>query len=172
MNKLSATVTLGFILAMTGAAQASAVSQREYKRGYNDCLRGEYDQNQHGASYKRGCRAAEDSGKSNGEVHQSKVDANQLRGVCRGAVIGRFHHFTRSVKFNKVEHMQGKWQVYGDAVLDDSSSSVFVCIFSSNGHLVRLEASQPMGGHTQEDDDGYCPQDVAEANRYQYPGCN
>jgi hypothetical protein len=95
-----------------------------------------------------------------------------MKAACRGSVIGRFHHFTRSVGIRKVEHMQGKWQLYGDAVLDDSSSSVFVCIFSSSGHLMRLEASQPTGGHTQMDDEGYCPEDVAEANRYQYPGCN
>lgn len=172
MRKLSTALIFGFTLTLAGTAHATTVSQREYKRGFNDCLKGEYDQNQHGASYKRGCRAAEDGGKANGAPVQSKADANQMRSVCRGAVIGRFHHFTRSVKMNKVEHMQGKWQVYGDAVLDDSSSSVFVCIFSSTDHLIRLEASQPMGGHTQEDDEGYCPVDVAEANRYQYPGCN
>jgi hypothetical protein len=45
--------------AWAGAAEAATVSQREYKRGYNDCSNGRYDQNQHGASYKKGCRAAE-----------------------------------------------------------------------------------------------------------------
>jgi hypothetical protein len=43
------------------AANASAASQREYKRGYDDCAAGRYDQNQHGASHKKGCRAAEDA---------------------------------------------------------------------------------------------------------------
>ncbi len=37
----------------------------EYQRGYNDCSHGRYDQNQHGESYKKGCRAAEDHQKSN-----------------------------------------------------------------------------------------------------------
>lgn len=41
------------------AAEAATVAQREYKRGYNDCMNGRYDQNQHGTSYKKGCRAAE-----------------------------------------------------------------------------------------------------------------
>jgi hypothetical protein len=36
---------------------------RAYKRGYADCSKGKYDQNQHGASYKKGCRAAEDKRK-------------------------------------------------------------------------------------------------------------
>ena len=38
---------------------AASVSQREYKRGYNDCMNGRYDQDRHGISYKKGCRAAE-----------------------------------------------------------------------------------------------------------------
>ncbi|PWB90350.1 hypothetical protein C5688_11365 [Methylocystis sp. MitZ-2018] len=41
-------------------ASASTASQREYKRGYADCKAGRWDENQHGESYKNGCRAAED----------------------------------------------------------------------------------------------------------------
>jgi len=50
------------VLALTIAtgASASTASQREYKRGYADCSAGKWDENQHGASYKKGCRAAED----------------------------------------------------------------------------------------------------------------
>ena len=49
-------------LALTIAASASAstASQREYKRGYADCAAGKWDDNRHGESYKKGCRAAED----------------------------------------------------------------------------------------------------------------
>jgi hypothetical protein len=47
-------------IALATPASASTASQREYKRGYADCAAGRYDQNQHGASYKKGCRAAED----------------------------------------------------------------------------------------------------------------
>jgi hypothetical protein len=43
-------------------ALASTASEREYQRGYNDCSQGRYDQDQHGESYKKGCRAAEDGG--------------------------------------------------------------------------------------------------------------
>ncbi|MGD9545370.1 MAG: hypothetical protein AB7F41_14165 [Methylocystis sp.] len=46
-------------LAAAGAS-ASPASQREYKRGYADCKAGRWDENQHGESYKKGCRAAED----------------------------------------------------------------------------------------------------------------
>jgi hypothetical protein len=48
-------------LTLAGAgASASTASQREYKRGYADCKAGRWDENQHGESYKKGCRAAED----------------------------------------------------------------------------------------------------------------
>jgi hypothetical protein len=42
------------------SASAATVSQREYSRGYKDCSKGRYDKARHGASYKKGCRAAED----------------------------------------------------------------------------------------------------------------
>jgi len=60
---------LGCVLLLAGAvtAPASTVSQREYKRGYTDCLAGRWDENQHGESYKRGCRAAEDKLKKSGK---------------------------------------------------------------------------------------------------------
>ena len=59
--------TLAVAILFTAAAPAgfaSSASEREYQRGYNDCLHGRYDQNQHGESYKKGCRAAEDHQKS------------------------------------------------------------------------------------------------------------
>jgi hypothetical protein len=160
------------LLAVFGSAQAAGVSEREYKRGFADCLRGDYDQNQHGASYKRGCRAAEDSDKNEGHMMKDKADANAMRSVCRGGVIGRFNPFTRAVKIQTVEHTRAGWTMYGDAVLDDGSRSQFACIFSSSGHLKRLNASDPQGAHYNMDDEGYCPPDVSEANRYQFPGCN
>jgi hypothetical protein len=59
--------TLAVAILFTAAAPAgfaSSASEREYQRGYNDCLHGRYDQDQHGESYKKGCRAAEDGQKS------------------------------------------------------------------------------------------------------------
>jgi hypothetical protein len=62
INSASKALIIASALAFAGASVATAAtaSQREYKRGYRDCLAGRYDQNQHGASYKKGCRAAED----------------------------------------------------------------------------------------------------------------
>lgn len=58
----STVFVLGGILLLASAmtVPASTVSQREYKRGYNDCLAGRWDEDRHAESYKRGCRAAED----------------------------------------------------------------------------------------------------------------
>ena len=54
------TLAIAALIAAAPAAYASTASEREYQRGYNDCSHGRYDQNQHGESYKKGCRAAED----------------------------------------------------------------------------------------------------------------
>jgi len=56
---VAAAAVIALTLAGAGAS-ASTASQREYKRGYADCKAGRWDENQHGASYKKGCRAAED----------------------------------------------------------------------------------------------------------------
>jgi hypothetical protein len=53
-------------LVVASSATASTASQREYKRGFSDCSAGRWDENQHGASYKEGCRAAEDKKNAGG----------------------------------------------------------------------------------------------------------
>lgn len=62
MKNISVAIIGVLALGVTSPALAkkSSVSQREYQRGYKDCSVGKYDQEQHGASYKKGCRAAED----------------------------------------------------------------------------------------------------------------
>jgi hypothetical protein len=62
--KMSTVAVAILFTAAAPAGFASSASEREYQRGYNDCLHGRYDQNQHGESYKKGCRAAEDGQKS------------------------------------------------------------------------------------------------------------
>jgi hypothetical protein len=62
--KISIVAVAMLLTAAAPAGFASTASEREYQRGYNDCLHGRYDQNQHGESYKKGCRAAEDHQKS------------------------------------------------------------------------------------------------------------
>ncbi|HMQ57413.1 MAG TPA: hypothetical protein PKE65_02590 [Rhizobiaceae bacterium] len=162
-------------IAVLGAqtAQASTVSEREYKRGYNDCLRGEYDQDRHGASYKRGCRAAEDSGKTTGHEVKEKANGEQMRQTCYGAAVGRFSPHASSVKLDRNPvHENSGWSVYGNVILDDGAQADVVCMFSSTGKLKRLNAGQPVGGSAELDNEGYCPPDVSEADRYRYPGCD
>jgi hypothetical protein len=159
----------GFI---AGQAAAGSVSEREYKRGYADCLHGSYDQYQHGASYKRGCRAAEDSGKTTGHTISASANKDSMGSICKGAVVGRFNPHARHVKISNVEHQNFGWGVYGIAVLDDGSTSDFVCIFSSDGHFKRINASEPVGASYEMDHEEYCPVDVTEADRYKYSGCN
>jgi hypothetical protein len=71
------------IAAAAPAALASSASEREYQRGYNDCSQGRYDQNQHGESYKKGCRAAEDGQKSSAPAahHGGKAKTSDLKGM-------------------------------------------------------------------------------------------
>jgi hypothetical protein len=71
------------IAAAAPAALASTASEREYQRGYNDCSQGRYDQNQHGESYKKGCRAAEDGQKSQAPAaHEGgKAKLSDLKGM-------------------------------------------------------------------------------------------
>jgi hypothetical protein len=71
------------IAAGVPAVFASTASEREYQRGYNDCSQGRYDQNQHGESYKKGCRAAEDGQKANAPAGNqgSKAKVSDLKGM-------------------------------------------------------------------------------------------
>ncbi len=172
MRMASFILAAGMAAMAVTAAQASNVSEREYKRGYNDCLQGRYDQNQHGSSYKRGCRAAEESGKTEGHKVQDTANKDVMKIACRASLVGRFFPHTRSVKIDTMEHTPQGWTIYGVAVLDDGGRSNYACIFSSDGHLKRTNASEPQGAHYEMDQEAYCPNDVSEAERYMYPGCN
>ncbi|MFA6205493.1 MAG: hypothetical protein WC689_04735 [Methylocystis sp.] len=59
-NNIVAVISVIALTMLAAGASASTASQREYKRGYADCKAGRWDENQHGESYKNGCRAAED----------------------------------------------------------------------------------------------------------------
>jgi len=83
-------LAVAVLIAAAPAAFASTASEREYQRGYNDCLQGRYDQEQHGESYKKGCRAAEDQQKSSSpsakqapatEKPASKAKISDLKGM-------------------------------------------------------------------------------------------
>jgi len=76
-------LAVAVLIAVAPAAFASTAAEREYQRGYNDCSHGRYDQNQHGESYKKGCRAAEDGQKANASAgnHGSKAKISDLKGM-------------------------------------------------------------------------------------------
>jgi hypothetical protein len=81
--KPSTLAIAALIAAAAPVALASTVAEREYQRGYNDCSQGRYDQNQHGESYKKGCRAAEDGQPAPAAAgsHGSKAKISDLKGM-------------------------------------------------------------------------------------------
>jgi hypothetical protein len=81
--KISTVAVAILIAAAAPASLASTASEREYQRGYNDCSHGRYDQNQHGESYKKGCRAAEDGQKAHAPAgHEGgKAKLSDLKGM-------------------------------------------------------------------------------------------
>jgi hypothetical protein len=81
--KPSTLAIAALIAAAAPMALASTASEREYQRGYNDCSQGRYDQNQHGESYKKGCRAAEDGQPAPAAAgsHGSKAKVSDLKGM-------------------------------------------------------------------------------------------
>ena len=76
-------LAVAVLIAAAPAAFASTASEREYQRGYNDCSQGRYDQEQHGESYKKGCRAAEDGQQSKrpSDDQGSKAKISDLKGM-------------------------------------------------------------------------------------------
>jgi opacity protein-like surface antigen len=76
-------LAVAVLIAAVPAAFASTASEREYQRGYNDCSQGRYDQEQHGESYKKGCRAAEDGQQSKraSDDQGSKAKISDLKGM-------------------------------------------------------------------------------------------
>jgi len=81
--KPSTLAIAALIAAAAPVALASTASEREYQRGYNDCSHGRYDQNQHGESYKKGCRAAEDGKPAAAPAghHAAKAKISDLKGM-------------------------------------------------------------------------------------------
>jgi hypothetical protein len=81
--KPSTLAIAALIAAAAPMALASTASEREYQRGYNDCSQGRYDQNQHGESSKKGCRAAEDGQPAPAAAgsHGSKAKVSDLKGM-------------------------------------------------------------------------------------------
>jgi hypothetical protein len=77
-------LAVAVLIAAPPAAFASTASEREYQRGYNDCSHGRYDQDRHGESYKKGCRAAEEGQAPSapaGNQGGAKANISDLKGM-------------------------------------------------------------------------------------------
>jgi hypothetical protein len=95
------------VIALTIAtgASASTASQREYKRGYADCAAGRWDENQHGDSYKRGCRAAEDKRSSAQACPADVSEADRYKyPACNGGGAPR----AKMKRAAKISDLKGK----------------------------------------------------------------
>jgi len=109
--KPSTLAIAALIAAAAPMALASTASEREYQRGYNDCSQGRYDQEQHGESYKKGCRAAEEGQPAPAAAgsHGSKAKVSDLKGMD---AIKAFDVMT-SRGFTNVDSLTAGETIYG-----------------------------------------------------------
>jgi hypothetical protein len=109
--KISVVAVAMLLTAAASAGFASTASEREYQRGYNDCSQGRYDQNQHGESYKKGCRAAEEGQPAPAAAgsHGSKAKVSDLKGMD---AIKAFDVMT-SRGFTNVDSLTAGETIYG-----------------------------------------------------------
>jgi hypothetical protein len=149
-------VTNFLALAIAGAASASSASQREYKRGYADCSAGRYDQDQHGDSYKKGCRAAEDKKGGSGGSAAAPADASlpastsaaakpvspgNMKAYCRGDVAGATATKPIYVKAGKVvKAKDGSYSVKAIADLGSQGKKPFECDFDAQGNFLHTKS--------------------------------
>lgn len=122
---------------LSTSAFAQGVAQREYRRGYNDCAAGRYDQNQHGDSYKRGCRAAEDKKAAGGAAPAASAPAAAPEGAMLVACRSRAARAYRArmpdvdVKYEG-QRTDGTHAVNGTA----PSGATFQCSFNRAGKRI------------------------------------
>ncbi len=142
---LVATAVLGIVMAPSTVA--ATASEREYQRGYNDCSHGRYDQNQHGESYKKGCRAAEDGQKPNASSAKqapattksaSKAKISDLKGMSS---IKAFDVMTAR-GFTNVDTLTSGDAIYGIYY----NAKTHQCIQLTNAHD-RVESANDIGTH-------------------------
>jgi hypothetical protein len=129
------------VLALTLATSASAltVSQREYKRGYADCAAGRWDENQHGESYKKGCRAAEDKrdvGGSPATTAAASGSPDAMLSICksRAAKTYRTRADAIEVKYEG-QRVDGTHAVNGSNTASDPAAT-FQCSFNRAGNKI------------------------------------
>jgi hypothetical protein len=149
-------VTNILALAIAGAASASTASQREYKRGYADCAAGRYDQDRHGESYKKGCRAAEDKqGGAGGNAAApaggslpaatsaaaKPVSPGNMKAYCRGDVAGLTATKPYYVTTGRVvKAKNGAYSVKATADLGAQGKKPFECEFDAGGNFLHSKS--------------------------------
>jgi hypothetical protein len=136
-----AILTVAVLISLAApAAVASTASEREYQRGYNDCLHGRYDQNQHGESYKQGCRAAEDGQQPNRPAGNrgAKARTSDLKGMDS---IKAYDVMT-SRGFTGVDTITSGDTLYGIYYNDETRQCVQLT--NANG---RVESADDIGTH-------------------------
>lgn len=126
-----------FLLAMTmaSAAYASTASQREYKRGYADCAAGRWDEYQHGASYKRGCRAAENKrGDASDPSAPAETGVGAMMESCRARAASAYSAAADGVDVKyEGQRVDGTHAVNGTV---SESGATFQCSFNRNGSKI------------------------------------
>jgi hypothetical protein len=145
--KISIVAAAVLVIGAVPAALATTASEREYQRGYNDCLKGRYDQNQHGESYKKGCRAAEDGEKPKSSSAKpapattksaSKAKISDLKGMSS---IKAFDVMT-SRGFTSVETLTSGNAIYGIYY----NAKTHQCVQLTNAHD-RVESADDIHTH-------------------------
>ena len=148
--------TLSSLLALTliDTSFASTASQREYKRGYADCSAGRYDQEQYGASYKKGCRAAE---AKSGSVASSTAGAtaaasssDAMLDKCRARAAAAFKASPDVVNVKyEGQRTDGTHAVNGS--VEGSAPATFQCSFNRSGsRIVKFTRAVAAGGTAHE----------------------
>ena len=133
-------LAVAVLIAAAPAAFASTASEREYQRGYNDCSQGRYDQEQHGESYKKGCRAAEDGQQSKraSDDQGSKAKISDLKGMDS---IKAFDVMT-SRGFTSVDSLTSGDTIYGIYY----NAKTHQCVQLTNAND-RVESADDIGTH-------------------------
>ena len=122
-----------FAFAAFDGASASTVAQREYKRCYNDCLAGRFDQEQHGASYKKGCRAAEDKRDAKPAATGPANSADSMMSKCRARAAAAYKASAASIDVKyEGQRVDGTHAVNGTNNAK-SPPATFQCSFNKSG---------------------------------------
>ena len=151
--------TTCLLAASSNAISASTASQREYKRGYADCIAGRWDENQHGASYKKGCRAAEGKRGAGGSAAATDAASGSPAAMldkCRARAASAYKASGEAIQVKyEGQRVDGTHAVNGSVEGRDPAAT-FQCSFNRSGAKIvtftRVKAvayaAQPLGPQT------------------------